>query len=167
MWPASPPTVSMCRRPAKALAETELRVDSLTGEVMAYTAVARRSSAPPVEWIKDKLANLQQSSSSASRARLNPPQPPRPDRARTRHPRHRPPLLPRRRHPRRPRPHRGTAPRWCGGRFESFVKVETAGARTAKNTEFAAEFSDDLRPSCGRVGRDPPTRCGRPRGRSV
>src|ERR1700746_3520059 len=40
-------------------------------------------------------------------------------------------IFPRHHHRRRARPHRRTAPRWCGGRFEFFAKVETAGIEPA------------------------------------
>jgi hypothetical protein len=91
----------------------------------------------------------------------NPGQPPRTNPARGRHPRYRPALLPRRHDSRRPGPHRRTAPRWCGGRFEFFAKVETAGTKDAKTTEFAGRFSRGGWPSCGRVDLRRPRPCGR------
>jgi hypothetical protein len=45
---------------AKALVETERRVDQLGDEVDAMRSRARMFSPPPIEWIKDRLSNLQQ-----------------------------------------------------------------------------------------------------------
>jgi hypothetical protein len=95
-------------------------------------------------------------------------QPPRPNPARARHPRHRPPLLPRRHDPRRPGPHRRTAPRWCGGRFEFFAKVETAGiepasaaARKMASTSVAGTLFSPSTRHAGRVVGSQLRRCPR------
>ena len=61
----------------------------------------------------------------------DPPQPPRPHPPGDRHAAISagPSTAPSR--PSTPSPHRRTAPRWCGGRFEFFAKVETAGIEPA------------------------------------
>ncbi len=117
---------------AKALVETELRVDQLSDQVEALRRSREKIFRPPIEWIKDRLTNIQQvldqrtaRSAHMLRNLLGP------IRLEARHALHRPPVLPRGHDPRRPRPHRKTAPRWCGGRFEFFAKVETAGIEPA------------------------------------
>ena len=118
---------------AKALVETERRVDQLADEVEALRRGREKIfRPPPIEWIKDRLSNLQQvleqrtaRSAQTLRNLLGPIRLElvTPDIGR--------PLLPRGHDPRRPGPHRRTAPRWCGGRFEFFAKVETAGIEPA------------------------------------
>ncbi len=98
---------------AKALVETERRVEQLTEEVDALRKSREKIfRPPPIEWIKDRLSHLQEvleqrtaRSAQLLRSLLGP------IRLELRHARHRPPLLPRRHDPRRPRPHRRTAPR--------------------------------------------------------
>src|SRR5690349_18809488 len=113
---------------AKALVETERRVESLTAEVDGL----RRSRdkvfrTPPVEWIHDRLSNLKRSWSSARRRRHK-----RSARSWVQagwnlSPGYRPPLLSSHHSARRARLNR-IAPRRCGGRFEFIAKVETAGS---------------------------------------
>ncbi len=117
---------------AKALVETERRVETLADEVDAL----RRSREkvfppPPVEWIKDRLENLQEilekrtaRSAKTLRDFLGPIRLElvRPDIGR--------PFY--RATTRRARPHRNAPrPERCGGRFEFFAKVETAGIEPA------------------------------------
>jgi len=117
---------------ANALAESELRVERLTEEVdLLRRRRDKTFRPPPVEWIEDRLSiqqMLEQQTARSAQTLRNPSAHP----TRARHARHRPPLLPRGYDPRRSRPHRRTAPRWRGGRFEFFTKVETAGTRDAK-----------------------------------
>ena len=117
---------------AKALVDTERRVESLTAEVDGL----RRSRekvfrTPPIEWISDRMGKLQdvleqrtvRFGSSAAGG-------PRPDPHGARNSGHWTALLPGDHEHRRSRLNR-TAPRRCGGRFEFFAKVETAGIEPA------------------------------------
>ena len=117
---------------AKALVETERRVGALTEEVDSLQRTHEKIfRPPPIEWIRERMSNVQsvleqRTARSAQMLRdllgpikleLQTPDIGRPFyRAVT--------TLDAR------RPHRRTAPR-CGGRFEFFAKVETAGIEPA------------------------------------
>lgn len=131
-------------RGSQALAgpgRTERRVETLSEEVEGLRRSREKVfQAPPVEWIKDWLENLQDvlEKRTARSAKIA-PGPPRPNPHGARHPGHRPALLPSRHNPRHARLNRN-GPRWCGGRFEFFAKVETTGAAGAK-TPASGAFS--------------------------
>jgi site-specific DNA recombinase len=109
---------------AKALVETERRVDQLADEVHAR----RRSREkifrpPPVEWIKDRMNNIQQvleqRTARSAQTLRNLLGPIRLELVTSEIGR---PFYRALTNPRRRRPHRRTAPRNCGGRFEFFVR---------------------------------------------
>jgi hypothetical protein len=109
---------------AKALAETERRVEALSDEVETLRRSREKVfQAPPMEWIKPRLENLHEvlahRTARAAQLLRHLLWPIRldlvsPDIGR--------PLLPRCHIPRHARLNR-SGPRWCGGRFEFFAKV--------------------------------------------
>ncbi len=116
---------------AKALVETERRVETLTAEVDGL----RRSRekvfrTPPVEWIKERPSNLQDVLRAAHGAvSSSAPEYPRADPDGAGNAGYRSAVLSGRNDPRCPLLNRNAL--LCGGRFEFFAKVETAGIEPA------------------------------------
>jgi site-specific DNA recombinase len=117
---------------AKALVETERRVESLTADVDG-------AASQPGQGLPDAAGRVDQRAAQPSprgtgvphgKVGASAPHHPRSDPDGAGHAGYRPPLLSRRHDPRCARLNR-IAPRWRGGRFEFFAKVETAGIEPA------------------------------------